>query len=78
MILANTKIYKNFQTSIPKEIRETFNIDNDTIVEWGIDEKGEPKIKFRKKVKLNEIIGIVKTAESTDSVKLKKEAYLHE
>ena len=36
-VLANTKIYKNFQTAIPKEFRQQFNIDEDTIIEWGID-----------------------------------------
>ena len=30
MNIATTKIYKNFQTSIPKEMREAFNIDEKT------------------------------------------------
>ena len=29
MIISNTKIYKNFQTSIPKEVREAFGVDKD-------------------------------------------------
>ena len=70
-----TKIYKNYQTSIPKEIRKKFNITQDTIVEWGIDDKGEPTINFRKKVTVDDIIGIVKTDEQTNSVELKKELY---
>ena len=70
-----TKIYKNYQTSIPKEIRKKFNITQDTIVEWGIDDKGEPTINFRKKVTVDDIIGIVKTDEITNSVELKKEMY---
>ena len=74
MILGHTKIYKNFQTSIPKEVRETFDVNTDTVVEWGIDEKGEPKVKFRKKVSVDDIIGLIKT-EPTNSVKLKKELY---
>ena len=76
-ILANTKIYKNFQTAIPKEIRKKFNVDKNTIIEWGINEKGEVKINFRKKVNLEDIIDIVKTDEVTNSVELKKEAYLN-
>ena len=75
MMIANTKIYKNFQTSIPKEVREAFDINDDTIVEWGINEKGEPEVNFRNKVKLDDIIGIVKTEEVTNSVELKKEVY---
>ena len=75
MNIATTKIYKNFQTSIPKEMREAFNIDEKTIVEWGINEKGEPEVNFRNKVKLDHIIGIVKTEEVTNSVELKKEVY---
>lgn len=26
-VLANTKVYNNYQTAIPKEMREKFNID---------------------------------------------------
>ena len=75
MILGHTKIYKNFQTSIPKEVRETFGVNKDTVVEWGIDEDGNPKVNFRKKVKVEDIIGLIKTDEKTNSVKLKKELY---
>ena len=75
MMIANTKIYKNFQTSIPKEVREAFDINENTIVEWGITDDGQPEIKFRNKVNLNDIIGIVKTEEVTNSVELKKEVY---
>ena len=74
MILAHTKIYKNFQTSIPKEVRETFGVNKDTVVEWGIDEQGNPKVNFRRKVSVDDIIGLIKT-EPTNSVELKKELY---
>ena len=70
-MIANTKIYKNFQTSIPKEVREAFDINDDTIVEWGITDDGQPEVNFRNKVKLDDIIGIVKTEEVTNSVELK-------
>ncbi len=75
MMIANTKIYKNFQTSIPKDVRKAFDINENTIVEWGITDDGQPEIKFRNKVNLNDIIGIVKTEEVTNSVELKKEVY---
>lgn len=49
LILATSKIQSNYQTTIPKEIRKNYDIDNDTIVEWAINEKGNPEINFRKK-----------------------------
>lgn len=75
MLVANTKIYKNFQTSIPKEMREAFDINDETIVEWGITDDGQPEVNFRNKVNIDDIIGIVKTKEVTNSVELKKEVY---
>ena len=75
MMIANNKIYKNIQTSIPKDVRKAFDINENTIVEWGITDDGQPEIKFRNKVNLNDIIGIVKTEEVTNSVELKKEVY---
>ena len=73
MYVASTKIYKNYQTSIPKEIRQKFNITQNTIVEWGINDKGELTVNFREKVTVDDIIGIVKTDTPTNSVKLKKD-----
>ncbi len=75
MWAANTKIYKNFQTSIPKKMREAFDINDETIVEWGITDDGNPEVNFRNKVNIDDIIGIVKTKEVTNSVELKKEVY---
>ena len=60
MMIANTKIYKNFQTSIPKEVREAFDINDDTIVEWGITDDGQPEVNFRNKVNLNDSLVIKK------------------
>lgn len=51
LILATSKIQSNYQTTIPKEIRKNYDIDNDTIVEWIINENGNPEINFRKKKK---------------------------
>ena len=75
-IMASTKIYKNFQTSIPSEIRKQFNITHDTIVEWGINDNGEPTVNFRNKVTIDDIIGLVE-CEPTNSVELKRGAILH-
>ncbi|MDO5832487.1 MAG: hypothetical protein Q4Q14_06565 [Methanobrevibacter sp.] len=48
-ILATTKLYRNNQTAVPSIICDKFDVDVDTIIEWGINEKNEPVIKFRKK-----------------------------
>ena len=75
MIIAESRIGKNFRITIPKEIREAFDIDENTIVEWGINDNGEPAINFRKKVELEDVIGIVESEDKTDSVSLKKDLY---
>lgn len=78
-ILANTKMYKNKQTIIPSEVREKFDVDENTIIEWGVDENGNPKINFRKKVTLNDVAGMIKkendVAEDWD---IDKGVYLNE
>ena len=74
-ILATTKLYSNNQTAVPSIIRDKFDVNGDTIIEWGINEKNEPIIKFRKKRNIEDLIGMVQLDEITDSVKLKKELY---
>ncbi|MBR0471530.1 MAG: hypothetical protein IJI98_02400 [Methanosphaera sp.] len=59
-ILANSNIYKNYQTVIPKNVRKEFNVTEDTIVEWIKNEEGELNIKFRKKVTLKDVDGMIK------------------
>ena len=49
LILATSNIQSNYQTTIPKEIRKNYDIDNDTVVEWAINDNGNPEINFRKK-----------------------------
>jgi len=49
LILATSKIQSNYQTTIPKEIRKNYDIDKDTVVEWAINDNGNPEINFRKK-----------------------------
>ena len=48
-----------------QKTRSKFNVDKDTIIEWGIDENGNPKINFRKKVKLKDVAGIIKKENDT-------------
>ena len=74
-VLATSKVQINYQTTIPKEIRKNFQVDNNTVIEWSINEKGKPELNFRRKRKLKELKGLIKLDHKTDSVQLKKELY---
>ena len=74
-VLATSKVQINYQTTIPKEIRKNFQVDNNTVIEWSINEKGKPELNFRRKRKLKELKGLITLDHKTDSVQLKKELY---
>lgn len=74
-IVATSKIYGNYQTSIPKEIRKKCNIDKDYVLEWSITEDGKPNINFRKKRNIKDLIGAFHLDEETNSVELKRSLY---
>jgi len=67
-----TKVYNNNQTSIPSKIRKKFNIKVDDIVEWIEDDDGGIKVNFRQKSKIDDIVGIVSSEKSINSVKIQK------
>lgn len=76
-ILATTTLYKNFQLAIPKAIRNQFkdlNV-NDTILDWSINENNEIIIKPRKKVSLDDVIGIIEDDDPRNAVELKRSLY---
>lgn len=75
LILATSKIQSNYQTTIPKEIRKNYDIDNDTVVEWSINENGNPEINFRKKRNFKDLVGAFKSDEKTNAVELKRSLY---
>lgn len=75
LILATSKIQSNYQTTIPKEIRKNYDIDNDTVVEWAINENGNPEINFRKKRNFKDLVGAFKSDERTNAVELKRSLY---
>ena len=75
LILATSKIQSNYQTTIPKEIRKNYDIDNDTVVEWAINENGNPEIHFRKKRNFKDLVGAFKSDEKTNAVELKRSLY---
>ena len=54
-ILATSKVYGNYQTSIPKEIRKKNNIDKETVLEWSIDKEGNTIVNFRKRRDIRKI-----------------------
>lgn len=74
-ILATSKIYGNYQTSIPKEFRKMFNIDKDSVLEWGVNDDGEPTISFRNKRDFKDLVGAFHLDEETNSVDLKRSLY---
>ena len=75
LILATSKIQSNYQTTIPKEIRKNYDIDNDTVVEWSINDNGNPEINFRKKRNFKDLVGAFKSDERTNAVELKRSLY---
>lgn len=72
VILANSKIFGDYQTIIPEEFRKRFNIDENSILEWGISEKGEPTINFRRKIDFRDLVGAFHLDEETNSLDLKR------
>jgi len=70
---SETKISKGYQTVVPAELREAYGISPGDRIVWE-EEKGEIKVRVRKKKTLKDIIGIVSGREKTDAVELKKKA----
>lgn len=75
IVMGTTKMYKNGQTAIPSVIRKEFNINENTIIEWGKDNEGNFQVKLRKKPSFDDLAGIGHSEEKTNAVKLKKELY---
>ena len=75
LILATSKIQSNYQTTIPKEIRKNYDIDNETVVEWAINDNRNPEINFRKKRSFKNLVGAFKSDERTNAVELKRSLY---
>lgn len=69
-MLYKTKISNGFQTVVPSEIRKKFDINPGDQLEWVLTDD-EVTLRFRKKVTLEDILGMVDGPE-TDAVELKK------
>jgi AbrB family looped-hinge helix DNA binding protein len=70
--MITTKVYNNNQTAIPSEIRKMFKVQANDIVEWIVNENGEININFRKRSRLDDIVGIVSSKNPINSVKIQK------
>ena len=68
-----TKIYDKFQTVIPAEVRNEFNLDKSYKIEWRIKDNGKVELEFIKELTLDDMVGRYTAKEPIDSVKLKKE-----
>ncbi|WP_286475683.1 AbrB/MazE/SpoVT family DNA-binding domain-containing protein [Methanobacterium sp. CWC-01] len=71
-MISQTKISNGFQTVVPARIRKRFHVGPGDIMEWILTEDGV-ELKFRKKVTMDDILGMVEEPE-TDAVELKKKA----
>lgn len=76
-ILATTTLYKNYQLAIPKVIRNQFKELNstDAVIDWSINENNEIVIKPRKRVSLEDVIGIIEDDDPRNAVELKRSLY---
>lgn len=70
--MIETKIYRGSQTVVPAAVKKALNVDDDSIVQWNIDEEKQiVEVSFRKKRSLSEIIGMVED-DGMASVEIKK------
>ena len=68
-----TKIYDKYQTVIPSEIRNEFNLDKSYKIQWKIIDEGKVELEFIKELTLDDMIGRYSANEPIDSVKLKQD-----
>lgn len=68
-----TKISKGYQTVVPADLRAAHGISPGDRLVW-VEEKGEIKVRFKKRKTWEDITGIVSGKEKTDAVELKKKA----
>lgn len=76
-VIATTTLYKNYQLAIPKAIRNQFKdlSVEDTMIDWSMTENNEIIIKPRKKVSLDDVLGIIEDDDPRDAVELKRSLY---
>lgn len=72
-MVSNTSIYDKFQTVIPAEIINEFDLDKSYKIEWTIKEKGKVELEFIKELTLDDMVGRYTAKRPIDSVKLKND-----
>ena len=70
---SETKISKGYQTVVPAKLREAYGISPGDRLIWE-EERGEIKVRVRKRKTIEDIVGIVSGKEETDAVEWKKKA----
>lgn len=71
-MISTTKLSKGYQTVVPSEIRKKLDIKPDDLIKWEIVNDNEVKVKFEKKITLEDVAGFISSDKKTNSVKLKK------
>lgn len=68
-----TSIYDKFQTVIPAEIRNEFNLDKSYKIEWKINDNGKVELEFIKELTLDEMVGRYTASKPIDGAVLKND-----
>ena len=71
MMVIETKISKGFQTVVPSNIRKMFKVGPGDIVEWKTNKNNRVEVFFRKKITINDVLGMI-DGPKTDAVEMKK------
>ena len=66
-----TSIYDKFQTVIPVEIRNEFDLDKSYKIQWKINDNWNGELEFFRELSLEDMIGKYKAKEPMDCVELK-------
>ncbi|KZX17207.1 AbrB/MazE/SpoVT family DNA-binding domain-containing protein [Methanobrevibacter filiformis] len=64
-----SKLYKGFQTTIPKNIRNKINLDLEHVLDWDVLENGEIRVTPRKSTDFMSMCGMFKSKGPADAVK---------
>lgn len=71
---AETKVTDAHQTQVPAALRHRFGVEPGDIVVWEETADGEVRVRFRRRKRLRDIVGIAPGAGRGDAVKAKKRA----
>lgn len=66
-----TDINEDFETVIPSEIRKHYDLDQDYIIKWSINDCDNTELEFIKKIAIDDMIGRYHAKEPINSLELK-------